>query len=57
MGVLIAPGAPQIAVQYKALLRVGGSNTLVDASFAAVADIVDDKSLTLGRQYILLPNR
>jgi alkylhydroperoxidase/carboxymuconolactone decarboxylase family protein YurZ len=52
MGALIAQGAPQIAVHYKALLRVGGSDTLVDALFAAVADIVDDKSLTLARQYV-----
>jgi hypothetical protein len=52
MGALIAQGAPQIAVHYKALLRVGGSDTLVDTLFAAVADIVDEKSLTLARQYI-----
>jgi hypothetical protein len=51
MGALIAQGAPQIAVHYKALLRVGGSDTLVDALFSAVADIVDDKTLTLARQY------
>jgi len=31
---------------------VGGSDTLVDTLFAAVADIVDEKSLTLARQYI-----
>jgi 4-carboxymuconolactone decarboxylase len=52
MGALIAQGAPQIAVHYKALLRVGGSDTLVEALFAAVADIVDGNSLTLARQYI-----
>jgi 4-carboxymuconolactone decarboxylase len=52
MGALIAQGAPQIAVHYKALLRVGGSDTLVETLFAAVADIVDEKSLTLARQYI-----
>lgn len=52
MGALIAQGAPQIAVHYKALLRVGGSDALVDALFTAVADIVDEKSLAQARQYI-----
>ena len=52
MGALIAQGAPQIAVHYKALLRVGGSDTLVDALFAAVSDIVDANSLALARQYM-----
>jgi alkylhydroperoxidase/carboxymuconolactone decarboxylase family protein YurZ len=52
MGALIAQGAPHIAVHYKALLRVGGSDTLVDALFAAVSDIVDAKALTQARQYI-----
>jgi alkylhydroperoxidase/carboxymuconolactone decarboxylase family protein YurZ len=52
MGALIAQGAPQIAVHYKALLRVGGSDTLVEALFAAVSGIVDEKSLTQARQYI-----
>lgn len=52
MGALIAQGAPQIAVHYKALLRVGGDDALVDAIFAAVADVVDEKSLTAARQYI-----
>jgi alkylhydroperoxidase/carboxymuconolactone decarboxylase family protein YurZ len=52
MGALIAQGAPQIAVHYKALLRVGGNDTLVEALFAAVSGIVDEKSLTLARQYI-----
>lgn len=52
MGALIAQGAPQIAVHYKALLRVGGSDVLVDTIFTAVSDIVDEKSLTAARQYI-----
>lgn len=52
MGALIAQGAPQIAVHYKALLRVGGDDALVDAIFAAVSDIVDEKSLMAARQYI-----
>jgi hypothetical protein len=33
-------------------LRVGGSDPLVNTLFAAVADIVDEKSLTLARQCI-----
>jgi 4-carboxymuconolactone decarboxylase len=52
MGALIAQGAPQIAVHYKALLRVGGSDALVDALFTAVTDVVDEKSLAQARQYI-----
>ncbi len=52
MGTLIAQGAPQIAVHYKALLRVGGSDALVDTLFAAVSDIVDAKALTQARQYL-----
>ena len=31
LGTLIAQGAPQIAFHYKALLRVGGDDNLVDA--------------------------
>jgi 4-carboxymuconolactone decarboxylase len=52
VGALIAQGAPQVAVHYKALLRVGGDDALVDAIVAAVSDIVDEKSLTAARQYI-----
>jgi alkylhydroperoxidase/carboxymuconolactone decarboxylase family protein YurZ len=52
MGALIAQGAPQIAVHYQALLRVGGNDTLVETLFGAVSDIVDEKSLTLARHYV-----
>lgn len=52
MGALIAQGAPQIAFHYKALLRVGGDDALVDAIFAAVSAVVDEKSLTATRQYV-----
>jgi hypothetical protein len=52
MGTLIAQGAPQIAVYYKALLGVGGSDALVDTLFAPVSDVVDAKALTQARQYL-----
>ena len=52
MGTLIAQGAPQIAVHYKTLLRVGGSDALVDTLFAPVSDVVDAKALTQDRQYL-----
>ena len=52
LGTLIAQGAPQIAFHYKALLRVGGDDSLVDALLEAVADIVDEKALASARQHI-----
>lgn len=52
MGALIAQGAPQIAVHYKALLRVGGDDALVETFFTKVSTIVEEKSLAAARQYI-----
>jgi 4-carboxymuconolactone decarboxylase len=52
VGALIAQGVPQVAVHYKALLRVGGNDALVDAVFEAVSGIVEEKALTTARQYL-----
>ena len=52
LGALIAQGAPQIAFHYKALLRVGGDDSLVDALLEAVAGIVDEKALASARHHI-----
>lgn len=41
---------PKFATKPKALLWVGGTDTLVAALSAAVSDIVDAKSLALARQ-------
>ena len=52
LGALIAQGAAQIAFHYKAMLRVGGDEALVDALLEAVSGIVDEKALTAAQQYI-----
>ena len=52
LGALIAQGAPQIAFHYKALLRVGGDDSLVDSLLEAVAGIVDEKALASARHHI-----
>ena len=52
LGTLIAQGAPQITFHYKALLRVGGDDSLVDALLEAVSGIVDEKALTAARHHI-----
>jgi 4-carboxymuconolactone decarboxylase len=52
MGALVAQGVPQFIVHYKALLRVGGTDALVDELFKEVSDIVDAKALTTSRQYL-----
>jgi len=52
MGVLIAQGAPQIAAHHRALLRVGGSEALIDALVEAVAGSVDEKAVAAARRYI-----
>lgn len=52
LGALIAQGAPQISFHYKAMIRVGGDDALVDALLEAVSGIVDEKALTAVRQYI-----
>lgn len=52
IGALVAQEVPQVAVHYKALLRVGGNDALVEAIFEAVSGIVDEKALTTSRQYI-----
>ena len=52
LGALIAQGAPQISFHYKAMLRVGGDDALVDALLDAVSGVVAAKALTAARQYI-----
>jgi alkylhydroperoxidase/carboxymuconolactone decarboxylase family protein YurZ len=52
IGVLIAQGAPQIASHHRAMVRVGGSEALIDALVDAVSGIVDKKALAAARQYI-----
>jgi len=52
LGALIAQGAPQISFHYKAMLRVGGDDALVDALLEGVSGIVDDKALAAARQHI-----
>jgi alkylhydroperoxidase/carboxymuconolactone decarboxylase family protein YurZ len=52
IGVLIAQGAPQIAAHRGAMLRVGGSDELIDSLLAAVSGIVDEKALTASRQHL-----
>jgi alkylhydroperoxidase/carboxymuconolactone decarboxylase family protein YurZ len=52
IGVLIAQGAPQIAAHHRAMLRVGGSEALIDALVEAVSGIVDEKAVAVARQYI-----
>jgi 4-carboxymuconolactone decarboxylase len=52
IGVLIAQGAPQIASHHRAMVRVGGSEAMIDGLVEAVARIVDAKAMTAARQYI-----
>jgi 4-carboxymuconolactone decarboxylase len=52
MGAHVAQGVPQFIVHYKALLRVGGTDALVDEIFKEISDIVDAKALTTSRQYL-----
>ena len=52
LGALIAQGAPQIAFHYKALLRVGGDDSLVDTLLEAVSGIVDENALASAQQHI-----
>lgn len=52
LGALIAQGAPQISFHYKAMLRVGGDDALVDALLEGVSGIVDEKALVAARGYI-----
>jgi len=52
IGVLIAQGAPQVAAHHRAMVRVGGSEALIDALVEAVAGIVDEKAVAASRQYI-----
>ena len=43
LGTLIAQGAPEIEFHYKAMLRVGGDDAVVDALLDAVSEIVDEE--------------
>ena len=52
IGVLIAQGAPQIASHHRAMVRVGGSEALIDSLVEAVSGIVDEKAVAAARQYI-----
>ena len=52
IGVLIAQGAPQITSHHRAMLRVGGSEAVIDALVEAVSGIVDEKAVAAARQYI-----
>ena len=52
IGVLIAQGAPQIASHHRAMVRVGGSDAMIDGLVEAVASIVDAKAVAAARQYI-----
>ena len=52
LGALIAQGAPQISFHYKAMLRVGGDDALVDALLEGVSGIVDEKALAAARGHI-----
>ena len=52
IGVLIAQGAPQIASHHRAMVRVGGSEAVIDALVEAVAGVVEEKAVAAARQYI-----
>jgi len=52
IGVLIAQAAPQLKVHHDAMLRVGGSEELIDELVEAVAPIVDEKALAASRRYL-----
>lgn len=52
LGALIALGAPQISFHYKAMLRVGGDDALVDVLLEGVSGIVEEKALVAARGYI-----
>jgi len=52
IGVLIAQAAPQLAVHSQAMLRVGGSEELIEALLDAVSGIVGEQATAASRQYI-----
>ena len=52
VSMLIAQGAPQIAAHHQAMLRVGGSEALIDALVEVVSGIVDEKAVAAAHQYI-----
>ena len=49
---LIAQEAPQIDTHHRAMLRVGGSEALIDALVEVVSGIVDEKAVAAAHQYI-----
>lgn len=53
IGTLAAQAAPQIAAHRKAMLRVGGSDELIDSLLEAVSEIVDEKALAMARQHLV----
>jgi len=52
MGVLIAQAAPQLATHYRAMLRVGGSDELVETLLTAVSSIAGEQAIAASRRYI-----
>jgi len=52
IGVLIAQAAPQLATHYRAMLRVGGSDELMNALLEAVSGIVGEPAIAASRRYI-----
>jgi alkylhydroperoxidase/carboxymuconolactone decarboxylase family protein YurZ len=52
MGVLIAQAAPQLATHYRAMLRVGGSDELVETVLTAVSGIAGEQAIAASRRYI-----
>jgi len=53
IGTLAAQAAPQIVAHRKAMLRVGGSDELIDSLLEAVSEIVDEKALAMARQHLV----
>jgi alkylhydroperoxidase/carboxymuconolactone decarboxylase family protein YurZ len=52
LGALVAQGAPQIAFHYKAMLRVGGDDALIDTLLDSASGFVDEDALSAARRYI-----
>ena len=52
IGVLIAQAAPQLATHYQAMLRVGGSDELMNALLEAVSGIVGEQTIAASRRHV-----
>jgi alkylhydroperoxidase/carboxymuconolactone decarboxylase family protein YurZ len=52
IGVLIAQAAAQLTTHYRAMLRVGGSDALMNALLEAVSGMVGEQAIAAARRHV-----